>query len=484
MDTSQNATEMADVASKSHVVAVSETLTPSPAITPDPISPITPATDPDSTPLITNTCEDSKSLSVIGGADQDSKADTDAIRNAAVAAAQAITIVLQDTSVAKPLTDALTTPNESLKNGTKMDPSSDSSATADLVNQGSSITQQDSIIGSQDASLVSHSLQSAGKRPIEDESDHSDAAKALQQIALSLSGSFTSTDLHSVNGRGGQSQEQPSIESIDNIGKNTSPTSSPIAIFDNTRLSKQDDEANALAQVILSVTRASIEGINVGASEPSNETSAALNHSAPSESESSQGFRFEYNKTTGKSEFKWTAEHTNVMQQALQTIIANGGIPELSSVPTTNGGMLVPTVGQLPVQGSDFGSSSAPASSMAPRKKRKVGGSSKLNTAASIPEGAPSFPCTFEGCEKVFARPYNLKSHLRTHTDVRPFTCSFCQLAFSRNHDLKRHSKIHGGEKLHKCQGCEKSFSRLDALRRHKTNAKKSKEGCQLDPVV
>ncbi|KAI8598441.1 hypothetical protein EDD21DRAFT_309394, partial [Dissophora ornata] len=88
------------------------------------------------------------------------------------------------------------------------------------------------------------------------------------------------------------------------------------------------------------------------------------------------------------------------------------------------------------------------------------------------------YPCTFEGCDKVFARLYNLKSHSRTHTNERPFVCNHCQLAFSRNHDLKRHVKIHGGDKPFKCSGCGKSFSRLDALGRHRGNAK-NRAGCQ-----
>ncbi|KAK5796702.1 hypothetical protein VI817_005986 [Penicillium citrinum] len=85
-----------------------------------------------------------------------------------------------------------------------------------------------------------------------------------------------------------------------------------------------------------------------------------------------------------------------------------------------------------------------------------------------------NFQCTL--CPKKFTRAYNLRSHLRTHTDERPFVCTVCGKAFARQHDRKRHEGLHSGEKKFVCRGdlsrggnwgCGRRFARADALGRH-----------------
>ncbi|KAI0160355.1 hypothetical protein GGR57DRAFT_457337 [Xylariaceae sp. FL1272] len=70
-------------------------------------------------------------------------------------------------------------------------------------------------------------------------------------------------------------------------------------------------------------------------------------------------------------------------------------------------------------------------------------------------------------CETEFTRHHNLKSHLLTHSQEKPYVCQNCSMRFRRLHDLKRHSKLHTGEKPHVCPKCDRKFARGDALARH-----------------
>ncbi|KAJ5563904.1 hypothetical protein N7513_000146 [Penicillium frequentans] len=70
-------------------------------------------------------------------------------------------------------------------------------------------------------------------------------------------------------------------------------------------------------------------------------------------------------------------------------------------------------------------------------------------------------------CSREFTKLYNLRSHMRVHQTIRPFSCEFCPKTFTRKNDCTRHRKIHLGTKDWVCGGCQQAFSRSDVLNAH-----------------
>lgn len=51
-------------------------------------------------------------------------------------------------------------------------------------------------------------------------------------------------------------------------------------------------------------------------------------------------------------------------------------------------------------------------------------------------------------CGRNYARPSTLKTHLRTHTNERPFKCNVCMKTFSQAANLTAHQRVHTGKLL------------------------------------
>ncbi|XP_047536536.1 gastrula zinc finger protein XlCGF17.1 [Vanessa atalanta] len=71
-------------------------------------------------------------------------------------------------------------------------------------------------------------------------------------------------------------------------------------------------------------------------------------------------------------------------------------------------------------------------------------------------------------CGKIMSSSFRLKTHLATHTDVKPYACVYCNKKFSLVQNLNVHLRIHTGEKPFSCAVCGKTFAQSSGLTTHK----------------
>ncbi|KAL3859509.1 hypothetical protein ACJMK2_009727 [Sinanodonta woodiana] len=77
------------------------------------------------------------------------------------------------------------------------------------------------------------------------------------------------------------------------------------------------------------------------------------------------------------------------------------------------------------------------------------------------------FICTFPGCRWKFVYDTELKYHIRSHTNYKPYLCDICGYAGTTKTRLLRHSRTHTGERKFHCEYCEYKAGNYTHLHRH-----------------
>lgn len=74
---------------------------------------------------------------------------------------------------------------------------------------------------------------------------------------------------------------------------------------------------------------------------------------------------------------------------------------------------------------------------------------------------------TCNACNRRCSSKGNLKRHLLTHTDVKPYSCDHCDKTFRDVSNLRRHSRTHEDVKPFSCETCGRGFVQKISLQMH-----------------
>lgn len=119
--------------------------------------------------------------------------------------------------------------------------------------------------------------------------------------------------------------------------------------------------------------------------------------------------------------------------------------------------------------GKDNGQINQPNVSFQTNKSAGIPLETALSNLTKLTSSKPSTEKihTCPQCNKTFNRASNLRAHIKTHSENKPYKCDFCGKGFHQKIDKRIHHYTHTGEKPHKCKKCGRGFKQLTHLNYH-----------------